>query len=214
MMEDIDIGSDLVDADVDWELLDQQYDAPPTPSTTSDDAPQQPSFSAEPSEAESDDEYQHGDLVRRPKPGGYDSRIQQILYENPELPILITDAGKSLESGGKFIVYTIRTGVSLGLVPPGKGRLQLTRCFYLGLRGSASILGICLASRCLDETTSNLDHSSDSREAHHGGLCRQPYQGQAGPPDHRLAQAHVGRLPESMPPDGASSDRWRVVEIP
>lgn len=53
--------------------------------------------------------------MRRPKPGGYDSRIQQILYENPELPILITDAGKSLESGGKFIVYTIRTGASLGI---------------------------------------------------------------------------------------------------
>ncbi|KAL2886629.1 Sorting nexin-41 [Ceratocystis lukuohia] len=44
------------------------------------------------------------------KPGGYDSRIEQIIYENPEIPILITDAGKSPETGGKFIVYTIRTG--------------------------------------------------------------------------------------------------------
>ena len=43
--------------------------------------------------------------------GGYDSRIEQILYENPDLPILIVDAGKSVESGGKYIVYTIRTGV-------------------------------------------------------------------------------------------------------
>ena len=49
--------------------------------------------------------------VPRRKPGGYDSRIEQILYENPKLPILITDAGKSLESGGRYIVYTIRTGV-------------------------------------------------------------------------------------------------------
>lgn len=48
----------------------------------------------------------------KPKQGGYDSRIEQILYENPDLPILITDAGKSSESGGKYIVYTIRTGVS------------------------------------------------------------------------------------------------------
>jgi hypothetical protein len=49
--------------------------------------------------------------IPRRKPGGYDSRIEQILYENPKLPILITDAGKSLESGGRYIVYTIRTGV-------------------------------------------------------------------------------------------------------
>lgn len=41
----------------------------------------------------------------------YDSRIEQILYENPEMPILITDAGKNHEGGGSFIVYTIRTGV-------------------------------------------------------------------------------------------------------
>jgi hypothetical protein len=51
-----------------------------------------------------------GAAVRR-KPGGYDSRIEQILYEYPDLPILITEAGKSVESGGRYIVYTIRTGV-------------------------------------------------------------------------------------------------------
>ena len=41
----------------------------------------------------------------------YDSRVEQILYENLGLPILITDAGKNHEGGGSFIVYTIRTGV-------------------------------------------------------------------------------------------------------
>lgn len=51
------------------------------------------------------------DAGPRRKPGGYDSRIEQILYENPDLPIVITDAGKSLESGGRYIVYTIKTGV-------------------------------------------------------------------------------------------------------
>ena len=45
-----------------------------------------------------------------PKPGGYGGRIEQILYENPNLPILITDAGKGTD-GSKYIVYTIRTGV-------------------------------------------------------------------------------------------------------
>ncbi|KAK2868042.1 Sorting nexin-41, partial [Arthroderma sp. PD_2] len=52
---------------------------------------------------------QHGQPYPRKK-GIYDSRIEQILYENPELPILITHAGKNSETGGSFIVYTIRTG--------------------------------------------------------------------------------------------------------
>ncbi|OAA53836.1 autophagy protein [Niveomyces insectorum RCEF 264] len=52
----------------------------------------------------------HGELRPRRKPGGYDSRIEQLLYENPETPIFITDAGKSLENSGRYIVYTIRTG--------------------------------------------------------------------------------------------------------
>ncbi|CAK7217635.1 Sorting nexin, cytoplasm-to-vacuole targeting pathway/endosomal sorting [Sporothrix curviconia] len=52
----------------------------------------------------------HGELQPRRKPGGYDSRIEQLLYENPETPIYITDAGKSVENSGRYIVYTIRTG--------------------------------------------------------------------------------------------------------
>lgn len=42
---------------------------------------------------------------------GFQNRIQQILDEDPDLPILIVDAGKNVESGGSYIVYTIRTGV-------------------------------------------------------------------------------------------------------
>jgi hypothetical protein len=61
----------------------------------------------EPHHAQQDAE---SDAPKR-KPGGYESRVEQILYENPRLPIIITDAGKSLESGGRYIVYTIRTGV-------------------------------------------------------------------------------------------------------
>ena len=45
------------------------------------------------------------------KKGGYDSRVEQILYENQDLQIIITDAGKTHESGGSYIAYTIRTGV-------------------------------------------------------------------------------------------------------
>lgn len=45
-----------------------------------------------------------------PKKGGYDSRVEQWLYENPSSPILITYAGKNLEGGGGYIAYTINTG--------------------------------------------------------------------------------------------------------
>ncbi|KAK5629699.1 hypothetical protein RRF57_005414 [Xylaria bambusicola] len=86
----------------------QRFEAPNTPSSTSEDAAPPITYGHEPSDIESDDGFNQP--TPRRKPGGYDSRIEQILYENPELPILITDAGKSMESGGKFIVYTIRTG--------------------------------------------------------------------------------------------------------
>ena len=46
----------------------------------------------------------------QPKEGGYDSRIEQILYEHPELEIQIVHAGKNTEGGGGYITYTIRTG--------------------------------------------------------------------------------------------------------
>lgn len=95
------------DIDTDWDSLDPQYDIPQAPEQS-----HQPTYTptANAIDSDEDDEVQ-AQLVPRRKPGGYDSRIEQILYENPQLPILITDAGKSLESGGRHIVYTIRTGV-------------------------------------------------------------------------------------------------------
>jgi hypothetical protein len=50
-----------------------------------------------------------------PRKSVYDSRVEQILYENPEVPILITDAGKNHEGGGSYIVYTIRTAVCMAV---------------------------------------------------------------------------------------------------
>ncbi|KAL2813298.1 putative autophagy protein Atg20 [Aspergillus granulosus] len=86
-------------------------DYPPPPSSQSSN-PDISDFS-QPQEASDDDA---GDYPGQPSGAGYtrksvyDSRIEQILYENPEMPILITDAGKNHEGGGSFIVYTIRTG--------------------------------------------------------------------------------------------------------
>ena len=98
------------DADWDWEEVDPRYDAPQTPSSTGDEDPPHESTDAESDEDE--DSRSQGELVPRRKPGGYDSRVEQMLYENPELPILIIEAGKSQESG-RYIVYTIKTGVKL-----------------------------------------------------------------------------------------------------
>jgi hypothetical protein len=113
MMESICLD-DESETDPDWDLIEHGYTGPRTPSTVSDHQPE-PETDHRPqqydtSDAGSDEEY--GGPVGAPKrkKGGYDSRIEQILYENPDLPILIVDAGKSLESGGKYIVYTIRTG--------------------------------------------------------------------------------------------------------
>lgn len=115
---------DNADTDAGWQRVDHGYNGPQTPSTISDNAENDPETRAQQyqndtSDGGSDDEY--GDASKtapRRKKGGYDSRIEQILYENPELPILIVDAGKSSESGGKYIVYTIRTGVMLLILAP------------------------------------------------------------------------------------------------
>lgn len=118
-MESIALGSPPraaeAEVEADWEILDQQrFAAPDTPSSTSEDAPPPRTYQRHSGDTDSEEDYEagvRGLQVPRRKPGGYDSRIEQILYENPELPIMITDAGKSLETGGRYIVYTIRTGV-------------------------------------------------------------------------------------------------------
>lgn len=113
-MESIVLDSPPENTDADWDFIDQQhFAAPDTPSISSEDVPPPQAF-RQPSDTDSEEDTGADPRFQQPprrKPGGYDSRIEQILYENPELPILITDAGKSLETGGRYIVYTIRTGV-------------------------------------------------------------------------------------------------------
>lgn len=86
---------------------------PPSSRSSSRGPPDYVSRQPDTEDEEEDNSYgaRQGALSSR-KRGVYDSRIEQILYENPDLPILIVDAGKNHEGGGSFIVYTIRTGVS------------------------------------------------------------------------------------------------------
>ncbi|KAI4214705.1 MAG: hypothetical protein LQ351_002778 [Letrouitia transgressa] len=90
-------------------------DEPSTPpSGVSSPSKEPPEFVSRPQGLSDDDDDDYGPrrsshLPR--KKSTYDSRIEQLLCENPDLQIIITDAGKSQESGGSYIVYTIRTGV-------------------------------------------------------------------------------------------------------
>jgi hypothetical protein len=84
-------------------------DQPSTPPSSHSPTNDPPEFLSRPDLSDGDDEYIGQGSGYQPKKGGYDSRLQQILYENPELDIVITDAGKSPD--GSYIVYRIRTGV-------------------------------------------------------------------------------------------------------
>lgn len=143
MFQDIPLDSSPDDTDSDWDdCIDPPYEAPQNPDT--------PRYHAPTPDSDEDDEA-HAQMVPRRKPGGYDSRIEQILYENPELPILITDAGKSLESGGRYIVYTIRTGVSLlvslaTLAHLADSRIRISRF------GVATLNSPLYAMRCVVST--------------------------------------------------------------
>lgn len=156
MFHDIPLDSSEDDTDSDWEHIDPQYGIPPVPEEAHQSSYNAP---ATVSPEGDDEEYIQAQMAPRRKPGGYDSRIEQILYENPELPILITDAGKSLESGGRYIVYTIRTGVSNGETMPIFVHV-LTGC--LGSRGPQTILRICFSTRCTHPTPPYPHYPADS----------------------------------------------------
>lgn len=96
-------------------MLSVAYQPPHTPpsgqsSPNNQDSPEFISHSQDLSDVEYDDDRPPGRRVE-PKKGGYDSRVEQILYENPDLEIQIIDAGKNREGGGSYITYTILTGV-------------------------------------------------------------------------------------------------------
>jgi len=112
-MESICLDSDT---DSDWDHIDPDLPDTYNPNTASFAQPEDSRNRGYDSDDSDDDYAEIATGAPKRKKGGYDSRIEQILYENPDLPILIVDAGKSAESGGKYIVYTIRTGVSVRLV--------------------------------------------------------------------------------------------------
>ncbi|PYI34243.1 putative autophagy protein Atg20 [Aspergillus indologenus CBS 114.80] len=106
------LSESLHSANLSPPLYDREY-TPPSPSSRSS-TQDPPDFLSQ--QQDLSDEDDHGAYTTQHTGQGYmrksvyDSRIEQILYENPDMPILITDAGKNHEGGGSFIVYTIRTG--------------------------------------------------------------------------------------------------------
>ncbi|KAJ5179924.1 hypothetical protein N7492_003134 [Penicillium capsulatum] len=86
------------------------YEHDSTPPSSRDSNLDPPDYISHPEDLSDPEEADYGAASHQyPRKSVYDSRIEQILYENPEMPILITDAGKNHEGGGSFIVYTIRT---------------------------------------------------------------------------------------------------------
>ncbi|KAJ5533035.1 Sorting nexin-41 [Penicillium frequentans] len=86
------------------------YEHDSTPPSSRDSNLDPPDYITHPEDLSDPEEAAYGAASEQyPRKSVYDSRIEQILYENPEMPILITDAGKNHEGGGSFIVYTIRT---------------------------------------------------------------------------------------------------------
>lgn len=95
-------------------MYDEHESTPPSPSSHASSQDPPDFLSRENELSDEEDEGAYGAQQAGPgflRRSVYDSRIEQILHENPEMPILITDAGKNHEGGGSFIVYTIRTGV-------------------------------------------------------------------------------------------------------
>ncbi|CAI7646150.1 unnamed protein product [Penicillium bialowiezense] len=92
-------------------LSPQLYGQDSTPPSSRGSSSEPPDYITHPEDlSDPEDEADYGAASQQyPRKSVYDSRIEQILYENPEMPILITDAGKNHEGGGGFIVYTIRT---------------------------------------------------------------------------------------------------------
>ncbi|GIZ45019.1 hypothetical protein CKM354_000820300 [Cercospora kikuchii] len=89
-----------------------QYNRASTPPSGRSSLDQPPNFLSRPNDL-SDEDLDDSQIKApkvQPKEGGYDSRIEQILYEHPDLQIEIVHAGKNTEGGGGFITYTIRTG--------------------------------------------------------------------------------------------------------
>ncbi|MCJ1464706.1 Sorting nexin, cytoplasm-to-vacuole targeting pathway/endosomal sorting [Pseudocyphellaria aurata] len=90
------------------------YDRPSMPTSgNSSPANEPPEFVSQAREISDEENEEDAHRRRKNSPrkkGAYDSRIEQLLYEVPDLQIIIVDAGKSQESGGSYISYTIRTG--------------------------------------------------------------------------------------------------------
>ncbi|KAJ5102537.1 Sorting nexin-41 [Penicillium argentinense] len=81
-----------------------------TPPSSRDSNIDPPDYISRPEDLSDPEEADYGAASQQyPRKSVYDSRIEQILYENPDMLIMITDAGKNHEGGGSFIVYTIRT---------------------------------------------------------------------------------------------------------
>lgn len=134
-----------------------------------------------------------------PRKGGYSSRIEQTLYEHPDLDIQIVAAGKNTEGGGGYITYTIRTGVCREA--DGEEWPILTSS-DAGRRSAKTILRVRVTAQDAGRPPPDSHHPAHSGEALDQRLRREADKGQGGRGHHRTATAHVVYFPQQMSQDG------------
>jgi hypothetical protein len=86
----------------------------------------------------------------REKEGETCCKIDEIILKNPEMRIVISDAGKASDGGANFIAYTIEVGV-------------VSFCFScvdLGIDFTTTVFGVCFTERGACTVVSNFDYST------------------------------------------------------
>jgi hypothetical protein len=85
-------------------------------------------------------------------------RVDEVLRRNPEMRIIITDAGKTSDGGANFIAYTIDVGVHTTLS---------VSIIDVGHDAETAVFGICLVERSARSTIPHINHPAHPRETLH-----------------------------------------------
>jgi len=104
--------------------------------------------------------------AQREKDGETCCKIDEVLIKNPELRIVITDAGKASDGGANFIAYTIEVGVRC------RGVLWGPLCIAVGTEAdgvlgndvATTVFGIRVFERGFSTVVSNAYYSAHSGE--------------------------------------------------
>ena len=95
-------------------------------------------------------------IESREKEGETCCKIDEIFRKNPEIRIVISDAGKASDGGANFIAYTIEVGV-----------YHSSDCLISGIDFKTTVFRVCVVEGGSCTVVSYFDYSSYSRETFH-----------------------------------------------